>query len=84
MDISLESFNCRKQRKIFEDESKIAFSKNFQNEFQNAKLSKEDPEFQKSRFSFYQQKILNLSQNLRQMISLKVQATSEAKQEHIM
>ena len=48
------------------------------------KLSNQDQEFQKSRFSFYQQKILNLPQDLRQMISLKAQATREAKQEHIM
>ena len=60
MDISLESFNCRKQRKIFKDESKIAFSKNFQNEFQNAKLSKEDQEFQKSRFLLINKNFLNL------------------------
>ena len=43
---------------------------------------KEDQEFKKSRFSFYQQNILNLPQDLRQMISLKAQAIGEAKQEH--
>ena len=85
MDTDLEIFNCRKQKKIFE-ESKATFSKSFQNEFQNEspKLSNESLEFQKSRFSFYKQNILNLPQDFRQMISLKAQATREVKQDHIM
>ena len=78
IDIDLESFNCKK----IAEESKATFSKKIQNEFPT--LSDESLEFQKSRFSFYQQKILNLPQDLRQMISLKAQATREAKQEHIM
>ena len=44
---------------------------------------KKDQEFQKSRFSFYKQKILNIPQDLRHMISLKAQAIGEAKQKHI-
>ena len=65
MDTNLENFNCRKQRKICK-ESKVIFSKTlqyFQNEF--LQLSKEGQEYQKTRFSFHQQKILNLPQNLR-------------------
>ena len=60
MDIDLESFNHRKQRKISKEASKVTFSKkiqDIQNEF--PQLSKEGQEFQKTRFSFYQQKILN-------------------------
>ena len=47
-------------------------------------LSDESLEFQKSRFSFFKKKILNLSQDLRQIISQKAQAKGKAKQEHIM
>lgn len=52
MDTNLESFNCKKQRKISK-ESKVTFSKKFQH-FQNEfpKLSKEAQEFQKGRFFF--------------------------------
>ena len=69
MDTELESFNYRK---VYE-ESKATFSKSFQNEFQNEspKLSNESLEFQKSRFSFFKQKNLNLPQDLRQIISQK-------------
>ena len=81
MDTDLENFICRKQKKISKEESTTTFSKFLQNEF--PKLSEESLEFQKSRFSFYKQKILNLSQDLRQIISLKAQAT-EVKQKHIM
>ena len=56
---------------------KLQFQKNFKMNSQN--FPKKDQEFQKSRFSFYKQKILNLPQDLRQMISLKAQATREAK-----
>ena len=82
MDTNLESFNCRKISK----ESKATFSKSFQNEFQNKspKLSNESLEFQKSRFSFFKQKNLNLPQDLRQIISQKVQVIGKANQEHIM
>ena len=68
MDTNLEIFNCRNQRK-FCRESKVIFSKTlqyFQNEF--LQLSKEGQEYQKTRFFFHQQKILNLPQNLRYMI----------------
>ena len=70
-------------RKIYE-ESKVAFLKSFQNEFQNEspKLFDENLEFPKSRFSFFKQNNLNLPQDLRQIISQ--QAQGEAKQEHIM
>ena len=78
MDTNLESFNCRKISK----ESKVTFSKSFQNEFST--LYEENIEFQKSRFSFFKQKNLNLLQDLRQIISQKVQVTREAKQKHIM
>ena len=78
MDTNLESFNCRK---ILE-ESKATFSKYFQNEFPT--LFEENLEFQKSRFSFFKQNNLNLPQDLREIISQKVQATGEVKQEHIM
>ena len=78
MDTNLESFNCRKSV----EESKATFSKSFQNEFST--LYEESLEFQKSRFSFFKQKNLNLSQDLRQIISQKAQATEEAKQKHIM
>ena len=82
MDTDLESFNYRKSSK----ESKATVSKSFQNEFQNEfpTLSDEILEFQNSRFLFFKQKILNLPQGLRQIISLKDQATRETKQEHIM
>ena len=78
MDTDLESFNCRKSA----EESKVTFLKSFQNEF--SKLSDESLEFQKSRFSFFKQKNLNLSQDLRQIISQKAQALGEAKKKHIM
>ena len=78
MDTNLESFNCRKSA----EESKVTFSKSFQNEFST--LSNESLEFQKSRFSFFRQKNLNLPQDLREIISQKAQAIGEAKQEHIM
>ena len=78
MDTNLESFNCRKST----EESKVTFSKSFQNEFST--LSNESLEFQKSRFSFFKKNFLNLSQDLRQIISQKAQPTREAKQEHIM
>ena len=60
------------------------FSKDLQN-FLNEipKLSKEFQDFQKARFSFFQQKILNLPKDFRQLISLKAQATRQAQQEHI-
>ena len=75
MDIDLENFICKKKTK----ESKVIFSKSFQNEFQkefsnqieDSKLSEESQEFQISRFSFFKQKILDLPQNLRQMINEK-------------
>ena len=59
MDTDLENFICRKQKKISKEESTTTFSKFLQNEF--PKLSEESLEFQTSRFSFYKQKILNLS-----------------------
>lgn len=54
MDTNMESFNCKKQRKIYKEESKETFSKKFQH-FQNEfpKLSKESQEFRKEDFSFY-------------------------------
>ena len=75
MDIDLENFICKKKTK----ESKVIFSKSFQNEFQKEfpnqnevlKLYDESQEFQISRFSFFKQKILDLPQNLRQMINEK-------------
>ena len=78
MDTDFESFNCRENV----EESKVTFSKSFQNEFST--LYEENIEFQKSRFSFFKQKNLNLLQDLRQIISQKVQVTGEAKQKHIM
>ena len=63
MDTDLEIFNCRKQKKIFEEESTTIFSKFLQNEF--PKLYEESLEFQKSKFYFYKQKILNFPQDLR-------------------
>ena len=54
MDTDLESFNCKK----ISEESKATFSKYFQNDFPT--LSDESLEFQKSRFSFFKQKNLNL------------------------
>ena len=78
MDTYLESFNCRKISK----ESKATFLKYFQNK--SPKLSNESLEFQKSRFSFFKQKNLNLPQDLRQIISQKVQVIGKANQEHIM
>ena len=82
MDTDLESFNCRKSA----EESKSTVSKSFQNEFQNEfpTLFDESLEFQKSRFSFFRQKNLNLPQNLRQIINQKAQVTRKAKQKHIM
>ena len=50
--------------------------------FQN--FPKKDQEFQKSRFSFFKQKNLNLPQYLRQIISQNAQVTGKAKQEHKM
>ena len=78
MDTDLEIFNCMK----IVEESKATFSKSFQNDFST--LSDESLEFQNSRFSFFKQKILNLPQDLRQIISQKAQVTGEAKQEHAM
>ena len=77
MDTAIKSFNCRKSV----EESKAAVSKSFQNEFQNEspKLSNESVEFQKSRFSFFKQKNLNLPQYLRQIISQNAHVIGEAK-----
>ena len=65
IDTNLESFNCKKSV----EESKVTFLKSFQNEFST--LSNESLEFQKSRFSFFRQKNLNLPQDLREIISQK-------------
>ena len=73
IDIDFESFNCKK----ISEESKATFSKYFQNDFPT--LSDESLEFQKSRFSFFKQKNLNLPQDLRQIISQKAQAIGEAR-----
>lgn len=50
---------------------KLYFKKIFKMNFQNFQKKKKSQEFQKTRFSFDQQKILHLTQDLRQMISLK-------------
>ena len=69
MDTDLENFICKEKT----EESKYAFSTAFQNEFQkelskpneDSKLSEESQECQISRFSFFKQKNLNLSQDLK-------------------
>ena len=60
------------------------FQKEFSNQIEDSKLSEESQEFQISRFSFFNQKILDLPHNIRQMINEKAQATGKAKQKHIM
>ena len=56
----------------------------FQNKREILKLSKEDQNFPKIRFSFFKQKILNIPSNLRQFISKKAQAAEQGKQEFLM
>lgn len=80
MDTDLEYFSCREKAK------EVVFSKPFQNGFQ--KLSEEEQGFQIARFSFFREKILNLSQDfppdIKQFICQKARNSGEAKQEHIM